>query len=89
MKLKIAILEIALLGGICISALLLPRSFPLYWFLAISLGVLVAGNVILFSALKKGRARGGVAYRIGPIAYIALALSILYWILTFLLHKNS
>jgi len=89
MKLKIAILEIAMLIGICVSATLLPRSFPFSWFIAISLGVLVLANVILFRALKGTRVNGGTVYRIGPKAYVGLGIIILYWLLIFLRHKSK
>jgi hypothetical protein len=65
MKLKIAALEVAMLIGICISAVLLPRSFPLTWFIAISMGVLVAANVLLFHALRRNRARSDMVIEWG------------------------
>ena len=84
MKLKIAILEIAMLLGICGSALLLPRSFPLTWFIAISFGVFLAANVLLFRAQKVDHAKTASGYRLGPRAYLGFALMILYWVVVFL-----
>lgn len=88
MKWKIAILEIAILLGILISAFLLPGSFPLSWFIAISLGVLVAANAVLFNALNRTRVNVKTGYRMGARAYLGLALIVAYWILTFLYHRH-
>jgi hypothetical protein len=82
MKLKIAILETAMLVGICGSAFLLPRSFPLSWFIAISLGVFATANIVLFNLARSDRSTTG--YRMGPRAYLGFGLIIFYWILCFL-----
>jgi hypothetical protein len=83
MKLKIAILEIAIILGICGSALVLPRSFPLSWFLEISFGIFLLANLVLYNALSKRRTNGA-GYKLGPRAYLGLALIVIYWMVVLL-----
>ena len=86
MKTKIAILEMAMFLGICAAALVVPRSFPLMRFIEISIGVLVAANVMLLSALRKRRTNPSSNFRMGSQAYLALTLIVFYWLLVFLLR---
>ena len=75
----VAIVEAAIVLGIIASVFIVPRSFPLKWFLNIALGVLMIANVILFNALKKRDANR--SYRLGYRAYIGLAFVAIYWVL--------
>jgi len=84
MKLKIALFEVALLTGICLSAFAVPRSFPLSWFIEISVGVLVTANVIMFNAYRASRSNAASSLRVGRLAYWGFALIALYWLLVFL-----
>ena len=51
-SLIVLIVEIGMVGGIVIAALVLPRSTPLATFLIISGAAVLLGNVLLFSQLK-------------------------------------
>lgn len=77
-KAKIVILEVAMFGGIVVSAFHMPRSFPLKLFIEIGLGVLISGNVLLFRALKQPHSES--KYRMRPRAYFGIALMVLYWV---------
>ena len=86
---KIVILEIAMLIGICVSAFLLPGSFSLSWFIAIALGVLLTANIILFNALKRNRTNDGAKYQIGSRAYIGWALILVFWVVFLFLRMSG
>jgi uncharacterized membrane protein len=58
-SLIVLIVEIGMMGGIVIAALVLPRSTPLATFLIISGAAVVLGNVLLFRQLKKGPSAEG------------------------------
>jgi len=86
MKLRIVLLEVSLLLGIVLSALLLPRNFPLAWFLAIAFSVEVAAHLFYFRANMAAVKPGG--YKPGPKAYLAVGLIALYWLLTLLYERR-
>ena len=76
---KIAIVEVGIFLGIIASAFMVPRSFPLKWFLEIAVGILVTANVLLFNAFRRRDANQ--AYRLGTRAYVSIALAVIYWVL--------
>jgi len=45
---KIVVLELGMLGGIIAAMFIVPPEFPLLWFLEISLGIFVIGNLLIF-----------------------------------------
>ena len=84
-KAKIAALECALLVGIVISARLTPLNFPLATFLAISISVVIAANILFFRVVHK--AESGAKYRTTSRTYLGLVLIVIYWVLYVLRHR--
>jgi hypothetical protein len=86
-SLIVLIVEIGMVGGIVIAALVLPRSTPLATFLIVSGAAVVLGYVFLFRQLKKvspadgsaERRRKSGAFVVSVIVMIAILL-LLYFV---------
>ncbi|HEY0758699.1 MAG TPA: hypothetical protein VGD59_05515 [Acidisarcina sp.] len=72
----IALLEVAMLLGIFASMFFLPRTMRLSSFIAMSVGVFVVMNVLVFTGSRK--VKSGGSYRPGYRAYLAMTLLVVY-----------
>jgi hypothetical protein len=88
MKKIVVIVEIGMLGGIVVAALVLPKSTQLATFLMVSGAAIMLGNVLLFRQLKKRpSAEGARESRFKSGTYVSLIVMITMLVLLYLANK--
>ena len=85
---KIVIFEVAMLGGLVVSAYTLPGSTPLRTFLIASGMIVLIGNFLFFRSLKKGPGGDRSGRGASPRILWSLAILVVYWLLVLVFdHK--